>query len=50
MYEGGWASGQQHGTGVFTDMNRKQMRGAWEFGKRIKWINEKEEKYYASNI
>ena len=40
-YKGEWKNGKQHGFGEYYDPNEDKWRkGVWEYGKRIKWIND----------
>ncbi len=41
-YEGYWHKGKQHSIGVYKDTNKGTSKyGLWEFGKRVKWFDEK---------
>lgn len=40
-YKGEWKNGKQHGIGEYYDPDENTWKkGIWEYGKRIKWIDD----------
>jgi hypothetical protein len=48
-YEGYWLDGKQHGYGLCS-LNGTVRLGEWRFGKRIRWVNPKNELEYQQNL
>ena len=37
-YEGNWKNGKQHGEGHAITNGGKKMKGLWDGGRRVKWL------------